>query len=69
MRKNTTKALRMSRTASKTEATLFRKVMIAKPAPREVGFIRLRHGLELTLTTDADPGWVAALVNALEATG
>lgn len=68
MRKNTTKALRMSSAASKTESTVFRKVMISKPAPREVGFIRLRHGLELTLTTDADPGWVAALVNALEAT-
>jgi hypothetical protein len=68
MRKNTTKALRMSRAASKAESTLFQKVMISKSAPREIGFIRLRHDLELTLTTDADPGWVAALVNALEAT-
>ena len=68
MRKTTTKALRMRSAGSKSESTLFRKVMIAKPAPREVGFIRLRHGLEVTLTSDADPGWVAALVNTLEAT-
>lgn len=51
----------------KEASVLFRRVSIETMPTDEVARVRLGSDIEVALTTAAEPGWVAALLNALEA--
>jgi hypothetical protein len=52
---------------SKKEAVSFRRMSVETPVTDEIARVRLDGRLEIALTTAAEPGWVAALLGALEA--
>jgi hypothetical protein len=50
----------------KEESLVFRRMSVETPTTDEIARIRLDGGLEIALTAAVEPGWVAALLNALE---